>query len=216
MTQLIIASWAGIGKRRSLRRFGQKWRSCSKHRDDTDGGGRCAEQGSLLPLIPLRGANRPMRRKIAIFAVFAVSAISATSAHAVFIDSLDCYIENGYHRNVMWPWPYVCPDRLATREPFDIMVRNGWRRQNLLGSHHFDPASGGLTEAGQLQVRWIMTQAPQRGGRFLSSERSTQRSPPRGSLRRASTRLASPSTDNHRKSSKRTSWSRDVPRRSST
>jgi hypothetical protein len=101
-----------------------------------------------------------MRRKIAIFAVFAVSAISATSAHAVFIDSLDCYIENGYHRNVMWPWPYVCPDRLATREPFDIMVRNGWRRQNLLGSHHFDPASGGLTEAGQLQVRWIMTQAP--------------------------------------------------------
>jgi len=112
-----------------------------------------------------------MRRTIAIFAVFAISAISATKARAVFIDSMDHYIECGYHRNVLWPWPYVCPDRLSEREPFDIMVRNGWRRQNLLGSHHFDPSTGLLTEAGQLQVRWIMTQAPQ-GRRQIFIERA--------------------------------------------
>lgn len=70
------------------------------------------------------------------------------------------YIERGYHENVLWPWPYICPDRMATREPFDIMIRNGWRRQNLLGSHHFNPGTNELNIAGQLKVRWIMTQAP--------------------------------------------------------
>jgi hypothetical protein len=84
---------------------------------------------------------------------------------------MDHYIECGYHRNVLWPWPYVCPDRIAVHEPFDIMVRNGWRRQNLLGSYHFDPNTNRLTEAGQLQVRWIVTQAPP-GRRQIFIERA--------------------------------------------
>jgi hypothetical protein len=70
------------------------------------------------------------------------------------------YIKAGYHRNAVWPWPYFCPDRAAVREPFAIMVDNGWRRQNLLGPHHFDPEQNALTTAGELKVRWIMTQAP--------------------------------------------------------
>ena len=60
----------------------------------------------------------------------------------------------------MWPWPYVCPDRIAVREPFCIMVNNGWRRQNLIGAHHFIPETNQLNAAGQLRVQWIMTQAP--------------------------------------------------------
>src|SRR5260221_7000099 len=98
-----------------------------------------------------------MRRTMAITITSSMIALGATTARAVFVDSMDQYLECGYHRNVLWPWPYVCPDRMAEREPFDLMVRNGWRRQNLLGSHHFDPSSSQLTEAGQLQVRWIMT-----------------------------------------------------------
>jgi hypothetical protein len=93
-------------------------------------------------------------------------AFSTATALAVFVDHSQLRrqrpneIEAGYHRNVEWPWPYVCPDRIASREPFDIMIRNGWRRQNLLGAHHFNPATNQLNTAGELQVRWIMTQAP--------------------------------------------------------
>jgi hypothetical protein len=60
----------------------------------------------------------------------------------------------------MWPWPYQCPDRVAVREPFNMMIDAGWRRQNLLGPHHFNPETNQLTTAGELRVHWIMTQAP--------------------------------------------------------
>lgn len=66
----------------------------------------------------------------------------------------------GYRRNVLWPWPYVCSDRMHVRAPFNVMVRNGWRRQNLLGDHHFSEDTGELTRAGELKVYWVMNQAP--------------------------------------------------------
>jgi hypothetical protein len=83
-----------------------------------------------------------------------------SSAQAVWIDESVYYVKRGAHQNELWPWPYVCPDRVAVREPFCIMVNNGWRRQNLLGPHHFNDKANQLTSAGELRVRWIMTQAP--------------------------------------------------------
>jgi hypothetical protein len=82
------------------------------------------------------------------------------SAKAVCLDDSVNYVKHGYHVNQMWPWPYVCPDRVAVREPFCLMINNGWRRQNLLGAHHFNPETNQLNAAGQLRVQWIMTQAP--------------------------------------------------------
>lgn len=101
-----------------------------------------------------------MRRTIIVTLAAIVLAGGAPPASAVFIDSMVHHIERGYRRNVLWPWPYVCPDRVAVREPFAIMVTNGWRRQNLLGSHYFDPVTQQLTTAGELHVRWVLTQAP--------------------------------------------------------
>ena len=101
-----------------------------------------------------------MRRTIVITLATSVMALSATSASAVFIDTTVQYIKSGYHRNANWPHPYICPDRMAVREPFEVMIRNGWRRQNLLGAHFFNPVTNQLTTAGELHVRWIMTQAP--------------------------------------------------------
>ncbi|MGD9633470.1 MAG: hypothetical protein AB7G28_15450 [Pirellulales bacterium] len=101
-----------------------------------------------------------MRQSIVVALVVASTLAAASSAEAVFIDSTVHYIKSGYHRNKNWPYPYMCPDRAAVREPFEIMVRNGWRRQNLLGPHFFNPHTNQLTMAGELQVRWIMTQAP--------------------------------------------------------
>jgi hypothetical protein len=69
-------------------------------------------------------------------------------------------IKTGYRENVRWPSPYVCPDRMHVRAPFDLMVQNGWRRQNLLSPHHFNEDGTALSTAGELKVRWILTQAP--------------------------------------------------------
>lgn len=82
------------------------------------------------------------------------------SAYGFWFEHTKRYIHAGYHRNVLWPWPYVCPDREATVAPFMTMVHNGWRRQNLLGPQHFQEDTGALTTAGELKVRWTMTQAP--------------------------------------------------------
>lgn len=97
-----------------------------------------------------------------ILAIVALASLGGlvTSAQAVWLDEQAHYIKSGYRQNRMWPWPYVCADRIAVREPFCMMVSNGWRRQNLLGAHHFDVTSHQLTSAGELRVRWIMTQAP--------------------------------------------------------
>jgi hypothetical protein len=101
-----------------------------------------------------------MRRiSLAVAALAAVGCL-ANVASAVWIDDGAHYVKHGYHVNKQWPWPYICADRIAVREPFAMMVDNGWRRQNLLGAHHFNETSTKLTTAGELRVRWILTQAP--------------------------------------------------------
>jgi hypothetical protein len=100
-------------------------------------------------------------RRLSIAAVFVVAVAGTVQvASAVWVEDTAHYIKHGYHRNTAWPWPYVCPDRIAVRQPFCQMIENGWRRQNLLGPHHFNPDTNQLTSSGELRVRWIMTQAP--------------------------------------------------------
>jgi hypothetical protein len=101
-----------------------------------------------------------MQRTILVIAAVVALGGLVTSAEAVWVDDGVHYVKRGYRQNKVWPWPYVCADRLAVREPFCIMINNGWRRQNLLGPHHFTENSDKLTSAGELRIRWIMTQAP--------------------------------------------------------
>lgn len=101
-----------------------------------------------------------MRRTTSITMALLIVAGAAQTALAVFADDAAHYVKQGYYENRMWPWPYTCPDRIAVREPFCIMVNNGWRRQNLIGAHYFNPETNKLTTAGELRVQWIMTQAP--------------------------------------------------------
>ncbi|HVT28041.1 MAG TPA: hypothetical protein VHE81_08500, partial [Lacipirellulaceae bacterium] len=97
--------------------------------------------------------------------------ITVNRANAVCFDDTAHYIKHGYYVNTMWPWPYVCPDRNAVSEPFCIMVNNGWRRENLLGAHYFNPGTNQLNAAGELRVKWIMTQEPpQRRNIFVERE----------------------------------------------
>jgi len=101
-----------------------------------------------------------MQRSFLAIAVLVAVGGFAASAQAVWFDDGAHYVKHGYKQNKVWPWPYVCADRIAVREPFCMMVNNGWRRQNLLGAHHFTENGDKLTTAGELRVRWIMTQAP--------------------------------------------------------
>ena len=64
-------------------------------------------------------------------------------------------------RRHCWPEPFLAADRHDVRAPLALMVHNGWRRQNMIGDHHFVDEAAELTQAGQLKVRWILTEAPQ-------------------------------------------------------
>ena len=69
-------------------------------------------------------------------------------------------VERDRVRNNCWPEPFISTDRVAARAPLDMMVAKGWQRQNLLSEHHFDKDRQVLSQAGQLKLHWILTQAP--------------------------------------------------------
>lgn len=77
-----------------------------------------------------------------------------------WIHQISDEIHVGFWRNTCWPKPFVYPDRKAAFAPMHIMANNGWRRNNLLGSHHFNADGTELNQAGKLRVAWILTQAP--------------------------------------------------------
>lgn len=86
---------------------------------------------------------------------------SAAPTQGFWLGEFYCYLEARREENNKWPAQYVESDRANAKAPFDIMVQNGWRRQNLLGSHHFNEDGTQLTQAGKLRVQWILTQAPE-------------------------------------------------------
>lgn len=65
------------------------------------------------------------------------------------------------HRNNAWPEPFRTADRASVREPFCIQTDNGWKMQNTVGTYLFDIETHELNQAGELLVKWIVTQAPQ-------------------------------------------------------
>ncbi len=65
-----------------------------------------------------------------------------------------------WHRMNAWPEPFQVGDREATIAPLVEMTNAGWRIQNTLSDHLFDPKTQELTRAGQMKLRWIATQAP--------------------------------------------------------
>ena len=92
-----------------------------------------------------------------------------------FCQSFAAWYRSVYDMNSMWPHPFIMPARNSVNTMYEAMVSNGWRRQNLLGKHHFDGETQQLTQAGRLKVEWILTQTPiQRRNIFV--ERSANES----------------------------------------
>jgi hypothetical protein len=86
---------------------------------------------------------------------------AATPAKAQWFENFCQRFKRDYHRNKMWPEPFLQADRQATMAPFAIQTANGWRRQNLLSDYHFQDNSQQLTLAGESKLRYILTQMPQ-------------------------------------------------------
>jgi hypothetical protein len=84
----------------------------------------------------------------------------ASTAEAQWFETFKHNFKRDYHRNSMWPEPFLQPDRNATMAPFAIQTANGWRRQNLLSDYHFDEVTNQLTLAGETKLRYILTQMP--------------------------------------------------------
>src|SRR5262245_43229441 len=66
-----------------------------------------------------------------------------------------------FYRNNTWPEPFLSTYRTLAREPFCIKADNGWNMKNTIGTFLYDRETQKLNEAGELLVRWIVTQAPQ-------------------------------------------------------
>jgi hypothetical protein len=69
-------------------------------------------------------------------------------------------VHTDFYRNNTWPEPFLSADRAAAREPWCIQADNGWKMQNTIGTYLFDRETQRLNQAGELLVRWIVTQAP--------------------------------------------------------
>lgn len=66
-----------------------------------------------------------------------------------------------YHAAHYWPHPYNCQDREYVRTISAAQTSNGWVTMTTLYDYHFDDAQH-LNEAGRIQLRWILENAPNR------------------------------------------------------
>jgi hypothetical protein len=69
-----------------------------------------------------------------------------------------CHVD--FHRNNAWPEPFLTADKMAVRAPYCIQTDNGWKMQNTIGTYLFDGETQQVNQAGELLVKWIITQAP--------------------------------------------------------
>ena len=114
-----------------------------------------------LPVIESSEANLMARRLVIfVFVLSVFSAVSRAQAQFTWVNTFCHSVATDFKRNNCWPEPFVCPDRVTVRAPFQVMVENGWRLQNTISKHYFDEETGELTMAGQNRIYWILNNAP--------------------------------------------------------
>ena len=81
-------------------------------------------------------------------------------ASAGVLDDFFSSVARDTKRRNAWPEPFCYPDRESYQRPRDIMIANGWERQNQLSDFHFEANGVQLNEAGRIRVAWILREAP--------------------------------------------------------
>jgi hypothetical protein len=112
----------------------------------------------IFPPVPNLSLERSMRRTT-LALLFAATVVTASVAQADW-DQFWSRVHLDWHRVNAWPEPFRRADKDLVRQPLLAMTDNGWRMQNTLSDHLFNSETSGLTQAGSLKVRWIVTQAP--------------------------------------------------------
>lgn len=101
-----------------------------------------------------------MVRSLCTFAVLVAAYAYSTPADAQTLHDFGRSVKRDFKRNNCWPKPFAATDRVAVRAPFNMMVQNGWQRQNMISDFHFDRTGLKLSKTGELKVHWILTQSP--------------------------------------------------------
>jgi len=94
--------------------------------------------------------------------VLGVLFCSALPAKAQWFSNFFSQCKADYHRNHAWPEPMVYSDRISVAVPIGMQVNKGWCRQTLLCEHHFEDNGTRLNQAGEMHVKYILTQVPAR------------------------------------------------------
>ena len=97
---------------------------------------------------------------LAVVATFCLNS-TAQAQHAYGWDSFWHNFGVSAKRMNHYPEPFIYADRQAQREPFRIMVQNGWQLQNTIGDAYFNHETQELTRAGELKVRSIVSENPE-------------------------------------------------------
>jgi len=102
-----------------------------------------------------------MRRVASALLTLAFLVAATSDAQAQIFGDFFRGFAKDYRRNASWPEPFIKPDQEAVNTPFALMAQNGWKQQTTLCEYHFVPDTNKLTAAGELKVRWILTQVPE-------------------------------------------------------
>jgi hypothetical protein len=72
------------------------------------------------------------------------------------------HVIEDWRENNLWPNELPESDRQQVHSTMEMIIHNGWRRQNLLSDFHFDPGTGQLNASGQEKLRWILWEVPEK------------------------------------------------------
>src|SRR5262245_1629049 len=109
---------------------------------------------------PPRNGSFPMRRWLLAGAATVSMTLAGTALAGEGWNDFWCGAYTDFYRNNSWPEPFVSADRAVARLPFCLQVDNGWKMHNTVGSYLYDTNTQQLNQAGELLVKWIVTQAP--------------------------------------------------------
>lgn len=128
-------------------------------RFDDAGQGRLGMDSTSF-LLQMQTEMQIMLRVRALLLAIPLGLAAIGTSHAGWHEFWD-RVELDFHRNNAWGQPFISVDRRATCAPFAAMVQSGWRTQNTLGGHYFNPETHVLNDAGERKLHWILTNAPE-------------------------------------------------------
>ena len=100
-----------------------------------------------------------MSRTVPLLLTCLFAGLAAVPAQAGWNEFWD-RVHLDFHRNNCWSEPFSSLDRRTVHAPFQAMEMKGWRTQNTLGYHYFDPETQALNEAGQRKLQLILNMSP--------------------------------------------------------